>query len=223
MGYLDNSTVTVDAILTKQGRKVLAEGGAVSITSFCLSDTGVNYDLWNPVHPSGSAYYGEAIESLPQVEALPNAGYFMRNKLVTLKKDTTAMPIIANIPESHPYGKVPNSPQTFTPKMINHTETGFWLVVPDIIKVNVHGGTEIVDFSPNVQQFIMQQETEDAAVFSFSKQIAIEPKAIFDTDGNSLTVIFIGKDTGAWASCKLTWDSNLLKTPVTNTPRNAAS
>ena len=222
MGYLDNSTVTVDAILTKQGRRILAEGGAISVTDFCLSDTGVNYDLWNPEHPSGSAYYGEAIENLPQVEALPNAGYFMRNKLVTLRKDTTAMPIIANIPESFGYGKVTGAPESFNPKMINHTESGYFLVVPDITKVTVHGGNETVDFSPNVQQFLMQQETEDAAVISFTKSISIEPKAIFETDGNSQTVIFVGKDTGAWASCKLTWDSNLLKSPVTNTPKGKA-
>jgi|TARA_Y100000034_G_scaffold136720_1_gene215186 hypothetical protein len=222
MGYLDNSTVTVDAILTKQGRRVLAEGGAVSVTDFCLSDTGVNYDLWNPDHPSGSAYYGEAIENLPQVEALPNAGYFMRNKLVTLRKDTTAMPIIANIPESFAYGKL-TTPETFTPKMINHVESGYFLVVPDIIKLSVTGGSEVVDFSPNVQQFLMQQETEDAAVFSFTNQISINPKAIFDTDGNSLTVIIAGKETGAWASCKLTWDSNILKAPVTNLPKDKAS
>ena len=223
MGYLDNSTVTVDAILTKQGRRVLAEGGAVSVTDFCLSDTGVNYDLWNPDHPSGSAFYGEAIENLPQVEALPNAGYFMRNKLVTLKKDTAAMPIIANVPESHPFKKLTGAPLTLTPKMINHSESGYYLVVPDIIKVNVSGGTEVVDFSPNVQQFIMQQETEDVAVFSFTNGINIEPKAIFDTDGNSLTIVVIGKTTGAWASCKLTWDSNILKAPVTSQPRGKAS
>ena len=31
MGYLDSTTVTVDAILTKQGRKLLAQGNALNI------------------------------------------------------------------------------------------------------------------------------------------------------------------------------------------------
>ena len=85
MGYLDNSSVNVDAILTLKGRELLAQGGnAFNITQFALADDEVDYDLWNPEHPSGSAYYGEAIENLPQIEALPNAGYFMRNKLVSL-------------------------------------------------------------------------------------------------------------------------------------------
>ena len=81
MGYLDNSTVVVDAILTKEGRKLLATGNALNIRYFTLSDTGIDYTLWNPDHPSGSAYYGEAIENLPNLEALPNGAYFMRNKL----------------------------------------------------------------------------------------------------------------------------------------------
>ena len=79
MGYLDNSTIVVDAVLTKQGRKLLALGQGLNISYFTLTDTGVDYSLWNPDHPSGSAYYGEAIENLPNLEALPNSAYFMRN------------------------------------------------------------------------------------------------------------------------------------------------
>ena len=37
MGYLDNSIVTVDAILTKKGRELLARGdGSFKITQFAL-------------------------------------------------------------------------------------------------------------------------------------------------------------------------------------------
>ena len=32
MGYLDNSTITVDAILTKKGRQLLSAGGNLNIT-----------------------------------------------------------------------------------------------------------------------------------------------------------------------------------------------
>ena len=83
MGYLDGSTITVDAILTKNGRQILSQGGALNVSAFTLSDTGVDYTLWNVDHASGSAFYGEAIENLPQVEALPAAQYQLRNKLVT--------------------------------------------------------------------------------------------------------------------------------------------
>ena len=62
MGYLDSTAVTVDAVLTKKGRQIIAQGGSLDIQTFTLSDTGVDYTLWNADHASGSAFYGEAIE-----------------------------------------------------------------------------------------------------------------------------------------------------------------
>ena len=65
MGYLDNSIITVDAILTKKGRELLARGdGSFKITQFALSDDEIDYTLYNPTHPSGSALYGEAIANI---------------------------------------------------------------------------------------------------------------------------------------------------------------
>ena len=68
MGYLNNSTITVDAILTKKGREILASGrDQFNITQFALADDEVDYDLYNPAHPLGSAFYGAAIEKMLQV------------------------------------------------------------------------------------------------------------------------------------------------------------
>ena len=48
MGYLDNSIVTVDAILTKKGRELLARGdGSFKITQFAVSDDEIDYTLYN--------------------------------------------------------------------------------------------------------------------------------------------------------------------------------
>ena len=105
MGYLDNSSVTVDAVLTKQGRRKLARSQPLNIKYFTLNDSGIDYTTWNPDHASGSAYYGEAIESLPNVEALPNAAYFMRNKLMTLNKDTVSLPLVDGLAD-HNFGQV---------------------------------------------------------------------------------------------------------------------
>ena len=67
MGYLNNSVVTVDAILTKKGRELLARGdGSFRISQFALADDEIDYTLYNTSHPSGSAYYGEAIENMPE-------------------------------------------------------------------------------------------------------------------------------------------------------------
>ena len=39
MGYLDNTSVTIDAILTIKGRELLARGGnAFNITQFAVGD-----------------------------------------------------------------------------------------------------------------------------------------------------------------------------------------
>ena len=81
MGLLDNDTVIVDAILTKLGRQKLANGQPLGITQYAFGDTGVDYTLYNPNHPSGSSAYGSAITSLPMLEAVPDDNVFLRFKL----------------------------------------------------------------------------------------------------------------------------------------------
>ena len=99
MGYLDNTSIIVDAILTKRGRDLLARGdGSFRITQFALADDEVDYTLFNENHPNGSQYYGEAIENMPLLEAIPDENNIMIHKLVTLPRGTTKMPIVtANI------------------------------------------------------------------------------------------------------------------------------
>ena len=95
MGYLNNSIITVDAILTKKGRELLAKGdGSFKITQFALSDDEIDYTLYNPTHPSGSAFYGQAIENMPLLEAFPDETQIMKYKLVTLPRGTAKMPIL---------------------------------------------------------------------------------------------------------------------------------
>jgi hypothetical protein len=95
MGYLNNSVVTVDAILTKKGRELLARGdGSFKITQFALSDDEIDYTLYNPLHPSGSAYYGEAIENMPVLEAFPDETQIMKYKLTTLPRGTAKLPVL---------------------------------------------------------------------------------------------------------------------------------
>ena len=95
MGYLNNSVVTVDAILTKKGRELLARGdGSFKITQFALSDDEIDYTLYNPTHPSGSAFYGEAIEAMPLLEAFPDENQIMKYKLATLPRGTSKLPLL---------------------------------------------------------------------------------------------------------------------------------
>lgn len=96
MGYLNNQTITVEAILTKKGRELLARGkGNFQITQFAVSDDEVDYSLWTPTHPLGSSYYGAIIENMPLVEAVPDETQVMRYKLVTLPRGTKQIPIVS--------------------------------------------------------------------------------------------------------------------------------
>ena len=122
MGYLNSSTgIIVDAILTRRGRELLARGqNEFNITHFALADDEVDYSLWNPDHPLGTAYYGTVIENMPIVEAVPDETQVMKYKLVTLPKKTVRIPIVS----------VPNTSITLTvgqdvlinPSTINYSE-----------------------------------------------------------------------------------------------------
>ena len=95
MGYLNNAVITVDAILTTKGRELLARNdGSFQITQFALSDDEIDYTLYNPNHPSGSAYYGEAIDNMPLLEAFPNELQIMKYKLTTLPRGTAKLPVL---------------------------------------------------------------------------------------------------------------------------------
>jgi len=96
MGYLNNTVVTVDAILTDVGRQLLAQqNGQFQITQFALADDEIDYTLYNPTHPSGSAFYGQAIANMPLLEAFPQATQTMKYKLITLPRGTAKLPILA--------------------------------------------------------------------------------------------------------------------------------
>ena len=139
MGYLDNSTITVDAVLTKKMRKNLANGKPIDIKYFCLSDTGVDYTLYNEDHPLGSSGYGEAITKMPNLEAHSNASYTLLNKLITLDRNTTFMPTVVGVqdlydfgsriytqkiePKLHPAGTVPGEWQNNNAVSLDTTDT----------------------------------------------------------------------------------------------------
>ena len=139
MGYLNNQLITVDAILTKKGRELLAKGdGSFDITQFALSDDEVDYTLYNPNHPSGSAFYGEAIENMPLLEAFPDESQMMKYKLVTLPRQTAKMPTLAGSGIG-PLLKIPQlSSETITPETLdylagtNFEPSGYQFTISDV-------------------------------------------------------------------------------------------
>ena len=95
MAYTNNETITVDAVLTKKGRELLAAQGGLNITSFALSDDEIDYRLYQPNHPQGSAYYDLAIRNIPVLEAFTDETQVLKYKLVTLPAGVTSIPVIS--------------------------------------------------------------------------------------------------------------------------------
>ena len=149
MGYLNNQIITVDAILTKKGRELLAKNdGSFRITQFSLSDDEIDYTLYNPNNPSGSAYYGQAIEGMPLLEAFSDETQIMKYQLTTLPRGTAKMPII-NIGYTNISLKQGAS-LSITPQTLNYlggTQTyetsGYNFTIGDVRTMSVFNGVGI--------------------------------------------------------------------------------
>ena len=149
MGYLNNQIVTVDAILTKKGRELLAKNdGSFRITQFSLSDDEIDYTLFNPTNPSGSAYYGQAIEGMPLLEAFSDETQIMKYLLTTLPRGTAKMPII-NIGYTNIVLKQGAS-LSITPQTLNYLggsqtyeTSGYNFTIGDVRTMSVFNGVGI--------------------------------------------------------------------------------
>ena len=149
MGYLNNQIVTVDAILTKKGRELLARNdGSFRITQFALSDDEIDYTLYNPNNASGSSYYGQAIENMPLLEAFPDETQIMKYLLTTLPRGTSKMPIL-NIGYTNIVLKQGAS-LSITPQTLNYLgggntfeSSGYNFTIGDVRTMSVFNGVGI--------------------------------------------------------------------------------
>ena len=129
MGYLNNATTVLDAILTKKGRELLSRGqNEFQITKFALADDEVDYSLWDVSHPNGTDYYGTVIEALPLLEPTPDTNTIMRYKLVSRAVGTRKMSTLTGINSTYVVdwssnGSAVNS-QTITPATTNVPNDG---------------------------------------------------------------------------------------------------
>jgi len=202
MGYLNNQVVTVDAILTKKGRELLAQGGnAFNITQFSLSDDEVDYSLYNPSHPSGSAYYGEAIENMPVLEAFPNELQTMKYKLVTLPRSTAVMPTItvgtSTIQLVTGESTTPAiTPQTQTFEGTAPEAEGYTVTMSNITYANITGGGANANNALNTQQTLGTNVSKTVTGTNFT--LAATSINIFGTaDVLYATLTIVGRGTGA--------------------------
>ena len=215
MGYLDNSSITVDAVLTKKGREILKNGGNLNITSFTLSDTGVDYTLWNPNHSDGSAFYGQAIENLPMLEAGVHAEYNLRNRLISLNQNTVAVPAIqiGNLDATN--GTVltledGGASERINVSLVGYTSTGgvtlngfeYYFVIqdPSIISTNA---SLMQNLSGTSRQFLQEQDIPFAQQYGFNGNTFDLTAIQQDTTGKETNVYVVHVETGAYNSFRV--------------------
>ena len=137
MGFLDNTSITVDAILTKKGRELLARGqDEFRITKFALADDEIDYNLWDTSHPNGSNYYGAVIENMPLLEAFVDENQLMRYKLTTLPKETAKLPIL-ELPSPSLTFNGAGQTQTINPNTRNGVDTSYTFVLQNTDIANI--------------------------------------------------------------------------------------
>lgn len=220
MAILNPTTVTVDAILTKKGRELLARNdGSFQITQFALADDEIDYTLYNPTHPSGSAFYGQAIENTPVLEAIPDESQIMRYKLVTLPRGTSKLPVI-----NLGYTTISlrqGASLTITPQTLNYlgsTSTfeanGYIATIADSRLVSTFTGTGITTTTP-----VQGLNTTTGTVLSVTQvgtSFTLTGTTINTLFGTSLTqlsttITVIGRDSGA----RVTIPINIIKVSTT--------
>ena len=206
MAILNPTTITVDAILTTKGRELLARNdGSFQITQFSLADDEIDYTLYNPNHPSGSAFYGEAIENTPVLEAFPEDTQTMRYKLVTLPRGTSKLPVI-----NLGYNTITlrqGASLTITPQTLNYlgsTSTfeanGYVATIADSRLVSSFTGTGITTTTPvsglNTTTGTVLSVTQVGTSFTL---IGTTINTLFGSTLTSLatTITVIGRDSGA--------------------------
>ena len=223
MGYLDNSSITVDAVLTKKGREILKDGGSLNITKFSVSDTGVDYSLWNPDDPSGSAFYGEAIENLPMLEANVHSEYNLRNRLVSLNQSSIAIPALvidSGLDSANGSLKTFNEGDeasgTITVRLVGYSSNqnlGFTFLIQNTNVVNTTAtsiggisGTGISKIFLPEEDIPAAQEYSVTATSQGSDRIGtftLNPVQQ-DTAGKSTNIYVVDIETGAYTSFQIT-------------------
>jgi hypothetical protein len=210
MGYLNNSTITVDAILTTKGRQLLSAGQQYfNITQFALADDEVDYTLWNPAHQLGSNYYGEVIENMPVLEAVPDEGTECMYKLVTLKKDTQFIPVVkVNGSTTPSVTFVSNGEsQDILPQTTNITNGnstfGYTAILSDasVCSLNINKGLPGGVSVPTTPSFIGDAGTQSISKVGMSFTLIAKQSPVQDL---TATLIIIANETGGRSTVTIT-------------------
>ena len=215
MGYLNNSVITVDAILTTKGRELLAANdGSFRITQFALADDEIDYTLYNPNHPSGSQFYGEAIDGMPLLEAFPLESQIMKYKLATLPRGTAKLPVLNVGYEAVTFQHGATLP--ITPQTLNYLgndkvfeTSGYSVTIADVRLLNTFDATGINTASAstaNVNSTVTIGTNVSSTVTGTQVTLRATTVNTLFGNNNSLvsTLTFTGLDSGARITIPIT-------------------
>ena len=206
MGFLNGNTITVDAILTKHGRQKLANNSPLGITKFALSDDGIDYSLFNPNHPNGSANYGEAITDLPQLEAVPDDTNLMKYTLSTMDDNTLFLPHITGISKNFTL-TTQTQKATLIPQTENSTDSTYHFIFNNESGFKISGGTKM-DISGIKGTFLSRADIPKAAVYKASQLTIMAGPSDRDEE---IIVQIIGAQSGAVDFVTVKKTSNIRK------------
>jgi hypothetical protein len=200
MGYLDNSSITVDAILTLKGRELLSKGdGSFNIVQFALGDDEIDYKLWNPEHPLGTDYYGTLIENMPITEAIPDETQALRYKLITLPKQSTYVPIVSVGNTSLTLGASQNADITPNTTLNGNSNFGYTAILGDSTVATL-SVTRPVSSNIAPTQLGVNQDAQSVAEVGFAFKVT----AKLLTTQKTTTITIIGNETGGSVTINLT-------------------
>ena len=204
MAFLDNTTITVDAIITNRGRELLAQNGNLNITSFALADDEIDYTLYK--NGSLSAFNDMALRNTPIMEPLTDETQMLKFKLVTLNQGATTIPVVTisqpNIVVPYNYtGNILISPVT-NPSY--DLQDGYTLILG-----NKNVGTLVVQQAnaSNVQSNIIPSTIGNVNTVSSQVIVGntfqfIPNQSLSVTTTTNLTIV--GNDSGASTSIEIT-------------------
>jgi hypothetical protein len=219
MGFLNNTVVTVDAILTRKGRELLAKNdGSFRITQFALADDEIDYTMYNPNHPSGSAYYGQAIDGMPLLEAFPDETQVMKYLLTTLPRGTSKLPILNlgyNVVTLNQGQSLSITPQTlnYLGGTNTYESSGYTATISDVRLLNTFTGVGI-----NTTQATSLNSTttlgtnvSKTVVGTTINMTATTVNVLFPTGVTqiSTTLTVIGRDSGARVTIPVQINKNI--------------
>jgi hypothetical protein len=206
MAYLDNNSITVNAVLTKKGREILSKTGGLNITAFALADDEIDYSQFNPNHPLGSAYFDIALRNTPVMEPITDESQVMKYKLLTLNEGVSSVPTITvaqstiNVERDYS-GEIIISPST---NPTYNTRLGYTAII-----ANKNVGTLIVTETNNINSTTSTIPTFAGDLASQTSQSVVGNKFRFIPNSSlsrtsTTNITILGNETGGNTSITVT-------------------